>query len=144
MPKTMRRTVQAAVHTPRWLRPRLSRAQLLDLWVLHELLLGDLLDDAADETTLWEHTAMVLTWSRAAELMQAGTVEIAPLVDLSATLIMRWRATGRVQLLPQERAVARFGSMVMDIIAETVDQPTAGVAAEWCEQRMAVLRGVHA
>lgn len=145
MPKTTRRTVQATTRVPRWLRPRLSRGQLLDLWVLHELLLGDLLDDTATEQSLWEHTAMVLTWSRAAELMDAGTAEIAPLVDLSATLIQRWRVTGRVQLQgPAERAVARWGTVVMDAIAEAADREIAGQAAMWSEQRMAVLRQVAA
>lgn len=140
MPKTTRRTVQATVRTPAWLRPKLTRTQVLDLHVLHEVLLGDLLDDAATEASLWEHTAMVLTWSRAAELMQAGTAEIAPLVDLSATLITRWRATGHVLLQPHERAIARWGTVVMDAIAEAVDRQTASEATLWSEARMAILR----
>jgi hypothetical protein len=129
---------------PRWLRPKLTRGQVLDLHILHQMLLGDLLTGTADDNTLWEFAAMVLTWSRAAELMQAGTAEIAPLADLSATLIMRWRATGRVELQRQERAVARYGSMVMDAIAEAADRDVAGQAAEWCERRMAVLRELAA
>ena len=138
MPKPIRRTLEAA--PPRWLRVRMHRGKVLDLHLLHELLLGDLLAAQATEATLWEHAAMVLTWSRAAQLLGLGEPEIAPQLDLSAQLIERWRRTGKVGLTGPERAIARHGAMVMDALAEAVDQRTATEASLWSEAQLAARR----
>ncbi len=139
MPLTTRR--QVVDNTPRWLRPRLSRSQVLYLHLLHIELVHDIHAGTASITTLWELAAMAFTWSRTAELLGLGEPEMVPVLHLATRLIERFGATGQVRFEGPEYDVARVGSIVMDTLAERTDAATARAASEWSEQRMAELRG---
>ena len=138
MPKTIRHQVTAPAS--RFFKPRLHPTQVRDLHLLHELLLDDLLQDRADERTLWELVAMAFTWSRTAELLGLGEPEIAPQLELATRLVERFGGTGQVQLQGVEREVARHGTIIMDLLAQATDGATATAASHWSEGCLSVLR----
>jgi hypothetical protein len=141
MPRTIRRTL--VDNTPRWLRPRLSRDQVLDLKLLHIAILDDIHAGRATIHTLWELAAMAFTWSRVAELLGLGVEQIAPQLHLATRLIERFGTTGQVRFEGAEYDAARIGTIVMDLLAEQTDAATARAASVWSEACMASLRAAH-
>ena len=142
MPKTIRHQVTAPAS--RFFKPRLHPTQVRDLHLLHELLLDDLLQDRADERTLWELVAMAFTWSRTAELLGLGEPEIAPQLELATRLVERYGRTGLVVFRGVEYQLAKLGIDVMDQLAEIVDKPTAQAAADWSEASVQALADANA
>jgi hypothetical protein len=141
MPRTIRRTVVDT--TPRWLRPRLSRSQVLDLQLLHIEYLDHIHSGQATVHTLWEWAALVFTWSRVAELLGLGVEEMAPQLHVVTALVERYGATGRVEFRGPEYDAARIGTIVMDTLAERTDAETARTATHWSEACLAELRAQH-
>jgi hypothetical protein len=92
------------------------------------------------ENTLWHLVEAALTWSRAAELLQAGMPEMAEQLDLARSLVLRYGRTGRVLFTGGEYQLATDGVAVMDQLAEMVDQHTALAAAAWSEAKVAGLK----
>ena len=147
MPRIVHYQAQARVHPlPRYLQPKkkLSRDQVQDLHLLHIQLLHHIAAGDGDEFLLWEFVAMALTWSHTAELLGLGMVEIAPQLDLATRMICRWRDTGQVRYEGVEYQVARIGTIVMDHLAEAVDETTAIAASHWSERCLSALRTQHA
>lgn len=118
---------------PRGLRPKLVPSQVRDLGLIHAINLDAIATGTADEGTLWQWVAGVLTWSRVAELLQAGAVEMHDQLELANRVVERYRATGRVLFTGPDYQLAKDGLSVMDQLAEIVDRPTAVVAAEWSD-----------
>ncbi len=118
---------------PRGLRPKLSRAQILDLAIVHHENLDVIARGQADESTLWQWIGGVLTWSRVAQVLDRGVVEMAFQLELAKRMVDRYRRTGRVLFDGLDYQQAKVGVDVMDQLAELVDLVTASAAAEWSE-----------
>jgi hypothetical protein len=125
---------------PRGLRPRLAADQVRDLGLAHVVNLDTIARGEADEALLWQWVGGVLTWSRVADLLQAGAPEMRDQLVLAAQLVERYGSTGRVVFTGPEYQRAKEGIGVMDQLAEVVDRPTAVAAAEWSERRLNTLQ----
>lgn len=121
---------------PRGLRPRLAPDQVRDLGLAHVVNLDAIARGEANEALLWQWVGGVLTWSRVAELLQAGVPEMQAQLELAHRVIERYGRTGRVGFSGPDYQAARAGVQVMDLLAELVDKPTAIAAAEWSERRV--------
>lgn len=121
---------------PRGLRPRLDTAQVRDLGLAHSVNLDAIARGEADEAILWQWVGGILTWSRLADLLQAGVPEMQAQLELAHRVIERYGRTGRVGFSGPDYQAARAGVLVMDLLAEQVDKPTAIAAAEWSERRV--------
>jgi hypothetical protein len=121
---------------PRGLRPRLAGDQVRDLGICHLENLDAVATGSATEATLWQVAGAALTWSRVAELLQAGEPEMRVQLELASALIDRYGRTGRVLFTGTEYQLAKTGVQVMDQLAEIVDRPTAVIAAEWSERKV--------
>lgn len=120
----------------RGLRPKLDHSQLVDLGLAHTANLDAIARGEADEAMLWDVAAAVLTWSKVADLLQAGVPEMTLQLELSARLVERFGRTGRVAFDGPDYQLAKEGLQVMDQLAELVDSPTAIAAAEWSEAKV--------
>ena len=125
--------------TPRWLRPKLSRDQRIDLGLAHMINLTAVSKGHADEDTLWEMVAGVLTWSRVSQMLQAGVPEMLDQLAMVTAMIARYGRTGLVVFTGPEYELAKKGAVVMDLLAEMTDTHTAIEAAAWSEMRVALL-----
>ncbi len=121
---------------PRGLRPKLDRRQLRDLALAHLVNLDAIARGEADESLLWQVVGGVLTWSRAAELMQHRVDDMRQQLELVTSLVQRYGRTGCVGFSGPEYQLAKAGVDLMDELAERIDQPTAVAAAEWGEARV--------
>ena len=121
---------------PRGLRPRLSPDQLRFLGLTHVANLDALASGQANEATLWRIVASCLTWSRAAELTGVGIEEMREQLDLATNMVERFGHSGRLLFTDAEYQLAKHGVLVMDLLAEQVDRPTAIAAAEWGGRRL--------
>jgi hypothetical protein len=121
---------------PRGLRPGLADDQVRDLSLVHHVNLDALARGQADESLLWEFVGGVLTWSRVADLLDAGVDEMRAQLELATRLVERYGATGRIVFRGIELQAARRGVVVMDMLAEQVDRPTAVAAADWSERKV--------
>lgn len=120
---------------PQWLRPRLQRAQVLDLAIVHVTNVDEISSGKATEQTLWDMATCVLTWSRVAEVLDVGVPEIEPQLHLVASLIERYGRTGVVSFEGAEYELAKFGIVVMDLLAQAVDATTAERAVAWANDK---------
>lgn len=121
---------------PRGLRPRLDTSQVRDLGLAHSVNLDAIARGEADEAILWQWVGGILTWSRVADLLQAGVPEMQAQLELAYRVIDRYGRTGRVGFSGPDYQAARAGVLLMDLLAEQVDKPTAIAAAEWSERRV--------
>lgn len=121
---------------PRGLRPWLDAAQVRDLGLAHSVNLDAIARGEADEAILWQWVGGILTWSRVADLLQAGVPEMQAQLELAHRVIERYGRTERVGFSGPDYQAARAGVQVMDLLAELVDKPTAIAAAEWSERRV--------
>lgn len=119
---------------PRAFRRRLSDATRRDLGLAHTANLDALATGDAPPLVLWELLSGALTWSRVAQRLGLGEPEMAAQMALVGALIERYGCTGRVAMTPQEYDLARAGVLVMDTLAEQVDDYTAAIAAVWSEE----------
>lgn len=130
------RTPRWPAQPPRGLRPRLAPDQLRDLGICHLQNLDAVASGQATEATLWQLAGAALTWSKVAELLQAGEPEMRAQLELASTLVTRYGRTGKVLFTGPEYQLAKDGVQVMDQLAEIVDRPTAVIAAEWSERKV--------
>jgi hypothetical protein len=121
---------------PRGLRAKLTKSQMLDLALSHHSHLDTVAKGEGTETTLWQLVGAALTWSKVAELLQAGTDEMRVQLEIATSLIERYGRTGRVVFTGQEYQRAKAGLEAMDDLAEIVDLPTAVIASEWAEAKV--------
>ena len=121
---------------PRGLRPKLDAGQRRDLSLAHIANLDTICHGHADEGVLWQVVGGVLTWAKVAEVLGQGIEEMTRQVDLVQQLVDRFGRHGRVGFTGPEYQLAKEGVIVMDLLAEIVDRPTAIAAAEWSERRV--------
>lgn len=126
---------------PRGMRPRLPAAQVRDLGLCHAINLDAIATGTADAATLWQWVGGVLTWSRVADVLQAGAAEMQVQLEMAQRVIERFTRTGRVGFSGPDYQLAREGIKVMDQLSEVVDRATAVAAAEWSEGRLNALVG---
>jgi len=129
-----------AVRPPPGLRPKLTRERLCELGLIHIGLVDSLVSGTADLNVLWEWMAGVLTWSRVAQACQLGEQEIDVVATLAVTLAERYERTGQIALSEPEKDVMREGSVVMDLLAQSVDLCTAEAVADWSRSHIASLK----
>lgn len=121
---------------PRGLRPKLHSTQLRDLALAHLVNLDAIARGEADQSLLWQVVGGVLTWSRAAELMQHRVDDMRQQLELVTGLVQRYGRTGRIVFTGPEYQLAKAGVELMDDLAARIDRPTAVAAAEWGEARL--------
>jgi hypothetical protein len=121
---------------PRGLRPKLDRGQLRDLALSHVVNLDAIAKGQADEDILWQWVGGILTWSRVADKLQIGGIEMTFQVELAIRLVERYRRTGRILFDGLDYQQAKVGVEVMDLLAEEVDVIVATEAADWSEARI--------
>lgn len=138
MRKQCRRRVVVPM-PPRGLRPRLDAGQVIDLSICHNSNLDSIARGDANDTTLWQWAGAVFTWSKVAEVLEAGVPEMEAQLTLTAAVIERFTATGRIVFTGPEYQLAKDGVCVMDQLAEIVDRPTALMAATWSEAKLQAL-----
>lgn len=123
----------------RGLRPKLSAGQIADLSMAHNINLDAIASGQGTEEILWQWVGGLLTWSRAASVMCIGVPEIVPQLDLADEVLDRYRRTGKVGFSGPEYQLAKKGVLVMDLLAQEVDLPTAIAAAQWSDDCIAGL-----
>lgn len=130
--KRLRRKVIVPL-PPRGLRPRLVPEQVRDLAMAHVVNLDDIAHGRASAEVMWQTVGGV------AELLGRGVDEMQAQHDLMMRVMARQVATGKVLFTGPEYQLAKQGVMVMDMLAEAVDRPTAIAAAQWGEARVNAL-----
>ncbi|QOR55210.1 MAG: hypothetical protein SHS37scaffold296_27 [Burkholderiales phage 68_11] len=128
---------QLLARMPRAFRPKLDAAQRRDLALCHISNLDEIARGVATEQVLWDWVGAVLTWSKAAELLERGTDEMHQQIELATRLMNRYRQTGRILFTGEDYQLAKAGVTIMDALAETADRPTAVAAADWGEAALA-------
>ena len=121
---------------PRGLRPKLASDQVLDLSLVHLANLDAIATGRGTEELLWQVAGGALTWSRVAQALGRGELEMRQQLELVATLVTRYGKTGKVLFSGPEYQLAKQGVDVMDALAELVDRPTAIAAAAWSENEV--------
>jgi ParB/RepB/Spo0J family partition protein len=119
---------------------RLLPQQVRDLAMAHTVNLDDIATGQASAEVMWQTMGGVLTWLRVAQALGRGEPEMQAQHTLLTTLVARYVRTGQVAFAPGEYDLARQGMLVMDILAEQVDQATASTAADWAERRCHALQ----
>lgn len=129
---------------PRGMRPMLDAGQRRDLGLVHMVNLDTISRGQADEATLWQVVGGVITWSRVAGALKRGEVEMAAQLELTTRLVEHYRDSGRIEFVDGDYELAKTGTVVMDLLAEVVDRPTAIAAARWSERRVERMsEGIH-
>ena len=139
MKRRPRTKAELVASLPRGLRPKLPADQVRDLGLAHTINLDAIATGQADEATLWQTVGGVYTWCYVADQLQAGVDEMRAQLEMATALVQRYILTGRVCFTGVEYQVAKRGVMVMDLLAEMVDRPTAVAAAEWSEAKINAL-----
>lgn len=121
---------------PRAFRPRMRADQLRALGLAHIENLDAIATGQADAPMVWDYTSSVLCWWKVAQLLGTGLPEMNEQLEVATRLVERFFKTRRVLFDGTDLQIARRGVMVMDQLAEIVDQPTAIVAAEWSEREI--------
>jgi len=121
---------------PRGLRPMLDAGQRRDLGLAHMVNLDTIARGEASEATLWDVVGGGFTWSYVAMRLQRGEAEMDAQLALNTRLVDHYRETGRIEFIGDDYELAKTGTVVMDLLAEVVDRPTAIAAAEWSERRV--------
>lgn len=129
---------------PRAFRPRLDREQIRDLALSHTTNLDVIARGEGNEEILWQVVGGVFTWSQAAEMLDLGVDEMSAQLELVTRLVERYGATGRVIFTGVEYQLAKRGVLVMDMLAEVVDRPTAIAATDWAQAQLDSLHGARA
>jgi len=124
---------------PAGLRPRLKLDQVTDLSMVHNANLDAIAKGIAGEDVLWDWVGSVFTWSKAAELLQAGVPEMLEQLRLATELIERYARTGRIAFDGPGYQLAKDGVAAMDQLAEIIDRPNALAAADWSERKVNAL-----
>lgn len=118
---------------PRAFRPKLTPSQLRDLGLCHNINLAAIATGQAEPSMIWDYIGGVMTWFKVAQLLDIGAAEMALQLEVATRLVERYGRTNRVLFDGPDLQLAREGVMIMDQLAELVDRPTAGVAADWSE-----------
>lgn len=131
-----RRYVPTMPMPPKGLRPKLSAERIRTIHLYHVNNLDAIAKGYATEDTLHDLVEGSLTWARVAELLGKGEAEMEPQLTLTASVLRRYHATGRILFTGPEYQIAKEGVAVMDALAEEVDQYTAHQAAVWSTMQM--------
>jgi len=124
---------------PPGLRKKFTREELRALALIH-ISLVDTLIAGATLPQLWEWMGTVLSWSKVAQACRIGEDEIDVVVDLAARLGKRFEDDGFVVLDAAEAEIAHTGSIVMDLLAATVDVEVAASVGSWATETLGAMR----
>jgi hypothetical protein len=116
------------------MRPRLAAGQLTDLALAHLTNLDLMVQGTGDESLMWQLAEQSLLWSRVAELTGQLQDDMRQQLQVVASVVRRFRTTGRVGYSGAEYQTAKAGIDVMDQLAELVEKHQAVEAALWAEQ----------
>ena len=127
---TKQQPYRVAVTLPRWMRPKLARDQVRDLDLAHHQNLDAIATRQADDVILWHWVEAVFTWSKVAELTQAGEPEMAEQLALATRMVLHYGATGRVEFTgTADLELARDGVSVMQQPPVSLGTPSAAWTA---------------
>lgn len=110
--------------------------QLQKLSMCHHVNLDAICSSQAEPAILWDFIGGVLTWWKAAQLLQAGIDEMDTQLEVAARLCERWSRTGRVLFDGPDMQLARDGVAWMDQLAGLVDTRTAWLACDWSQREV--------
>lgn len=131
-----RRYIPTLAMPPKGLRPKLQPERIRTIHLYHANNLDAIAKGYATEDTLHDFVEASMTWARVAELLGKGEPEMEPQLTLTAAVLKRYHATGRILFTGPEYQAAKDGLAVMDALAEEVDQFTAHQAAVWSTLKM--------
>lgn len=114
----------------------LQHDQLQKLSMCHHVNLDAICSGQAEPAILWDFIGGVLTWWKAAQLLEAGVNEMDTQLEVAARLCERWARTGRVLFDGPDMQLARDGVAWMDQLAGLVDKRTAWQACEWSQREV--------
>lgn len=118
---------------PRGLEPKLTRGQQTDLSLAHLVNLDLVATGQADESLLWQLVECALTWSYVADELGLHVEAMREQLLVVASLLNRYRRTGKVGFSGLEYQQAKEGVEVMDELAAKVDKATAVQACAWSD-----------
>ena len=118
---------------PRAFRRPLDASQRQQLEMCHLVNLDAIATGLAEPGILWDWVGSVLVWLRVAQRLQAGELEMAGQLDVATRMVERYGRTGRVRCDGPDYQMAKIGAMVMQQLADMVDQPTAAEACDRSE-----------
>ena len=121
---------------PRAFRPKLRADQIRDLGLCHIENLDAIVTGSAEPSLIWDYVGGVLTWWKVAQALGIGQPEMALQLEVATRLVERFGRTNRVLFDGPDLQAARTGVIVMDMLAELVDYPTAEAASHWAEQEV--------
>ena len=125
---------------PRAFRPRLHPKTVREISLYQNINLDAITHGRADEQTMWDYAANALCWHRVAHAISAGQAEMDAQLQVATRLIERWGRHGRVAFDGPDLQHARDGVVIMDQLAELVDEPTALEASAWALKTMETMR----
>lgn len=118
---------------------KLTPQQVRDLSLVHHQNLDAIAKGAAGSDTMQEWAESVHARSRVAELVGAGAPEMADHLEVVASVVDRFKRTGKVGFSGQEYQRAKDGVSTMDQLAEMTTQVKAIEAIHWSAKRCRVL-----
>lgn len=147
----MRATTAARAHNkqlPKFWRPKITSAQVLNARVVHNDLLANLATGKASIEDLWDWMETGFTYSQMMRLLAADGVQFTD--DAMRALLMqlesyeaiceRLRRTGRPGLSGPELQIAKKAAAVMDELIDLDRHGIAVKAAQWSMDQMARFR----
>lgn len=130
------RKAELLARMPRAFRPKLRPDQLRDLGLAHIENLDAIATGQAEPSMIWDYVGGVLTWWKVAQALGVGQPEMDLQLEVATRLVERFGRTNRVLFDGPDLQLARTGVVVMDMLAELVDYPTASAAADWAEHEV--------
>ena len=139
---------QYAGQLPKFWQPRLASSQCLDAKIIHWDLITRFTDGSAVAQDLWDWIETGYTYLQIIELQAADGTEFTPealaamdeQVDIYASVVSRYRSTGRVAFSGPELCVARAAAHVMDGLIDIDKHGIAVKAARWSVAQMNKIR----
>ncbi|WP_114968518.1 hypothetical protein [Rhodoferax ferrireducens] len=136
--------------TPKFWRPKLAATQCLDAKIIHWDLIGRFTDGSATTGDLWDWIETGYTYSQIMRLQTEDGTEFTPeavaamseQLDIYASVIARFRTTGRVGFSGPELCVAKAAAHIMDGLIDIDRHGIAVKAAYWSLVQMDRIRAL--
>lgn len=135
---------------PKFWQPKLATAQCLDSKIIHWDLITRFTDGSATTGDLWDWIETGYTYSQIMLLQQQDGTQFTPeavgaisdQLDIYASVIARYRTTGRVAFNGPELCTARAAAHVMDSLIDIDRHGIAVRAARWSMAQMDKIRAL--
>lgn len=133
---------------PRFFRPKLGAADQVRAGIIHWDLITRFVDGSATHDILWDWIETGLTYCQMMQLLTIDGLGFEPdaveamnaQIESYASVIARYRATGRVGFSAAELASARSAALVMDALLLLDRNGIADQAGRWSVAQMHALR----